>query len=100
MPQVMMMIIMIMIIMMMMMTIHPFIQRTYIAPLQDNLLRGAPSPTPAIKNSFQILVKGVCRVSIGKRTRRSEGRLFHVVGPTTENARSCIFEVRRSTHAQ
>lgn len=41
-------------------------KRTYIAPLEDNLLpRGASSPThPAIKNSFQMFVTEVyCRVS-------------------------------------
>ena len=37
--------------------IHSFIQRTYIAPLQDNLLRGTPSPTPVKKNSFWMLIK-------------------------------------------
>src|SRR5688572_18173401 len=73
--------------------VHSFIQRTYIAPLQDNLLRGAPSPTTAIENSFQILVK-VYAESPARRTRRSEGRLFQMVGPTTEKARSCVFEVR------
>jgi len=40
--------------------------------LQENLLRYASSPTPAIKNCFQILVKA------GK----SEGRLLNGVGPT------------------
>ena len=40
-----------------------FIKGTYITPLEDNLLRGAPSPSPAMKNSFKMLPKGVCRFS-------------------------------------
>src|SRR6218665_2601334 len=35
--------------------IHSFIQRTYIVPLQNKLLRGAPSPTPALKNNFRCM---------------------------------------------
>lgn len=39
--------------------IHSLIQRTYIAPLQDDLLRGDPSPTSElhVHHSFRMLVK-------------------------------------------
>src|SRR6218665_3953342 len=67
-------------------SIYLFSQRTYIAPLRDDLPRGAPRSTSAIKNSLQMLVKE----SIAKRARRSEERLFHVVGPTTEKAQRFV----------
>jgi len=35
---------------------YSFIHWTYIAPLQDNLLRGAPNSTQVIRNSLQKLV--------------------------------------------
>ena len=50
--------------------------------LHDDIFGDTPSPTPAIRYSFQMLVTGYAAI----RVCRSEGRLFHVVSPTTENA--------------
>jgi len=78
--------------------IHSFVQRTYIAPL---LIIGTPSLTPALKNTFQMLVEGVCRVPCYKRAHRSEEARFHVECPTTKQARRCVFEVLwRKLHIQ
>lgn len=63
------------------------------APLRENLLRCAPSQTPAINSSFQRLIKGVgaiCRVSLAKRTLKSELRLPHMDGPPTKKAEKAI----------
>ena len=63
------------------------------ALLQDGLLKCAPSPTMAIRNGLQLLVNGKCRVSIAKGARRTEERLLHMVGSTSENNRHFVFEV-------
>lgn len=50
-------------------------------------------PNPSDREQFQVLVKCVSRARIAKRACRSEGRLFHLVGSTTEEARFA-FETR------
>ena len=43
---------------------HSFIHSEDLySALQENLLKGTPSPSPAIENRFQMLVKGLGRVS-------------------------------------
>lgn len=49
--------------------IRSFSHSIYIAPFRDNLLRGATSPTPVIKYSFQMRVK-LYAESLAKRTRK------------------------------
>ena len=51
--------------------------KNYIPPLQDDLLRGAPSHIPAIENSFQRFVNcvGYYAEYLAKRARKSVGSL-------------------------
>ena len=63
----------------------------YIAPLEVELLRGAPDSSAAEKSSFEMREEGG-RKGPGEETK-GRGRLFQVEGPTTEKARHCLVEV-------
>ena len=71
--------------------IHSFILNIYIAPLQENYSEALP--TPAWLNKAVLRLDKNAGEMVLLKMRSSEGRPFHVEGPTTEKARNCLVEI-------
>ena len=72
--------------------IHSFILNIYIAPLQENYSEALPTPA-RLKRAVLVEKKNAGDKALGK-IRSWEGSPFQIEGPTTENARRCLAEVR------